>query len=74
MLANLLLTLMRSKVKRNWSFSNLVSTVRQQLMSYINVYRFLEDPEGSWREIVKESKMEYQNSLFPEMEGLTFEN
>jgi hypothetical protein len=30
---------------------------------------FLEDPEGSWREIIKENKMEYQNSLFPEMEG-----
>ena len=74
MLANLLLTLLRSKVKRNWSFSNLVSTLRQQLMSYINVYRFLEDPEGSWREIVKENKMKYQNSLFPEMRGLTFEN
>jgi hypothetical protein len=72
MLANLLLTLLRSKVKRSWSFSNLVSTLRQQLMSYINVYRFLEDPEGSWREIVKENKMEYQNSLFPEMEGAYF--
>lgn len=72
MLANLLLTLLRSKVKRSWSFSNLVSTLRQQLMSYINVYRFLEDPEGSWREIVKENKMAYQNSLFPEMEGAYF--
>ena len=72
MLANLLLTLLRSKVKRSWSFSNLVSTLRQQLMSYINVYRFLEDPEGSWREIVKENKMKYQNSLFPEMEGAYF--
>jgi hypothetical protein len=72
MLANLLLTLLRSKVKRSWSFSNLVSTLRQQLMSYINVYRFLEDPEGSWREIVKENKMGYQNSLFPEMEGAYF--
>jgi hypothetical protein len=49
-----------------------VSTLRQQLMSYINVYRFLEDPEGSWREIVKENTMEYQNSLFPEMEGAYF--
>ena len=69
MLAKLLFTLLRSKVKRSWSFSNLVSTLRQQLISYINVYRFLEVPEGNWREIVKENKMEYQNSLFPEMEG-----
>jgi len=38
--------------------SNLVSTLRQQLMSYINVYRFLEDPEESLREIIKENKFE----------------
>ena len=72
MLANLLIALVRSKVKRNWAFSNLVSIIRQQLMNYINVYGFLEDPEGSWREIIKENKMEYQNSLFPEMAGANF--
>jgi len=32
------------------------------------------DPEGSWKKIIKENKMKYQNSLFPEKEGLTFEN
>ena len=72
MLANLLITLVRSRVKRNWAFSNLVSIIRQQLMNYINIYLFLEDPEGSWREIIKENKIKYQNSLFPEMEGAYF--
>jgi hypothetical protein len=72
MLANLLITLVKSRVKRSWAFSNLVSVVRQQLMSYINLYYFLEDPEGSWRKIVKENKMKYQNSLFPELEGAYF--
>src|SRR5665647_478149 len=72
MLANLLLTLVRSKVKKSWAFSNLVSVVRQQLMNYINIYGFLEDPEGSWRELIKENKMKYQNSLFPELEGAYF--
>lgn len=74
MLANLLITLVRSRLNRSWAFSNLVSIIRQQLMNYIDIYCFLEDPEGSWREIIKENKMKYQNSLFPEMEGLTFEN
>jgi hypothetical protein len=73
MLANLLITLVRSRVKRNWAFSNMVSVIRQQLMNYINIYCFLEDPEGSWREVVKENKLKYQNSLFPEMQGLAFE-
>lgn len=72
MLANLLITLVRSKVKRSWAFSNLVSLIRQQLMNYINIYHFLEDPEGSWRQIVKENKKKYENSLFPEIQGAYF--
>jgi hypothetical protein len=72
MLANLLVALIKSQVKHSWSFSNLVSLVRQQLMSYIDIYKFLEDPEGSWREIVKENRINYQNSLFPELEGTYF--
>jgi len=72
MLANLLITLVRSRLKRKWAFSNMVSIIRQQLMNYIDIYCFLEDPEGSWREVIKENKMKYQNSLFPEMEGAYF--
>jgi hypothetical protein len=72
MFANLLLTLVKCKVKRKWAFSNLVSVVRQQLMNYINIYSFLEDPEGSWRELIKENKSNYQNSLFPDYEGAYF--
>ena len=72
MLANLLITLVRSRVKRNWAFSNLVSLIRQQLMNYINIYYFLEDPEGSWRRVIKENKMKYEKSLFPEMRGAYF--
>lgn len=72
MLANLLITLVRGRVKRNWAFSNMVSVIRQQLMNYINIYYFLEDPEGSWREVVMENKLRYQNSLFPEMKGACF--
>jgi len=72
MLANLLITLVKSSVKRRWAFSNLVSIIRQQLMSYIDIYSFLEDPEGSWRAILKENKTKYQNSLFPELQGAYF--
>jgi hypothetical protein len=72
MLANLLITLVKSRVKRKWAFSNLVSVIRQQLMNYINIYGFLEDPEGSWREVIKENKTKYQNSLFPELQGAYF--
>ncbi|TDN89138.1 IS4 transposase [Salegentibacter sp. 24] len=73
MLANLLITLVKGKVKKKWAFSNLVSIIRQQLMNYINnLYGFLEDPEGSWREVIKQKKIKYQNSLFPETMGAYF--
>lgn len=65
MLANLLITLLKSRVKRSWAFSNLVSVIRQQLMNYINVYNFLEDPEKSWLKIIEENKFKYENTLFP---------
>lgn len=72
MLANLLITLIKSKVKRKWAFSNLVSVIRQQLMNYIDIYRFLENPEGCWVSIIKEHTGKYQNTLFPKMEGANF--
>lgn len=72
LLANLLITLVRSKVKRSWAFSNLVSLIRKQLMNYINIYSFLENPEKSWLKIIEENKTTYQNSLFPELKGAYF--
>lgn len=64
MLANLLITLVKSKVKRAWAFSNMVSLIRKQLMNYIDIYGFLEDPEGCWRKVIAEDNIRYQNSLF----------
>ena len=72
MLANLLITLIKSKVKRSWAFSNMVSVIRQQLMNYVNIYSFLEDPEGTWRKLIKQRTDDYENSLFPEIRGAYF--
>ena len=72
MLANLLITLVKSKLKRSWAFSNMVSIIRQQLMNYINIYAFLENPEKSWITVIQQNKWEYQNSLFPNIEGAYF--
>lgn len=56
MIANLLLTILKSKIKKKWAFSNMMSIVKHQLMSYINMYVFFEDPEKSWRKVVTEQK------------------
>ena len=65
MIANLLLTILRSKIKKKWAFSNMMSIVKHQLMSYINVYSFFGDPEKSWRKVIAEEKererMRYQD-------------
>ena len=71
MLANLLLMLVRSRVKRSWAFSNIVSVVRKQLMNYINIYHFLEYPERSWRKIIEErtKKQHLESLLFANSRG-----
>jgi hypothetical protein len=53
LIANLLLTVVQKRVKRDWSFSNLVSMVRQTLMYYINIYSFCENPEKAWLKIIQ---------------------
>ncbi len=70
--ANLLITLVKGKIKRNWAFSNLVSMIRQQLMNYTDICGFLEDPEWKWREVIKHNLDRYKHSLFPEMKGAYF--
>jgi hypothetical protein len=72
MLANLLITLVKSRVKRKWAFSNMVSIIRQQLMNYIDVYSYFEDPEGAWLRIIKQREKRYEMSLFPELRGAYF--
>ena len=67
MLANLLISLIKSKVKRSWAFSNMVSIIRRQLMNYINIYAFLEDQEKCWLIQIQNEKYKYQNSLFPDI-------
>ena len=65
MIANLLVTLLKKGIKRKKAFSNMVSLIRMHLMDYINIFSFLENPEKSWEDIIKNRKKKYQNSLFP---------
>lgn len=72
LIANLLISVVKSRLKRNWSFSNMTSIIRQHLMNYINIYSFLNDPEKAWLRIIAKEKAKYQNSLFPELVGAYF--
>lgn len=45
LIADLLLQVVKSRVKRKWAFSNIVSIVRLHLFNYLNLLSFLENPE-----------------------------
>jgi hypothetical protein len=45
LIADLLVKIIKDKVKRKWAYSNLSSMIRLHLMTYINLYGFLEKPE-----------------------------
>lgn len=45
LIADLLLQVVLSQVKKKWAFSNIVSIVRLHLFNYLNLFSFLEDPE-----------------------------
>lgn len=47
LIADLILKLVQAKLKRNWSFGNLSSMVRVHLMTYIHLFKFLENPDHS---------------------------
>lgn len=62
LIANLLYDVVSRKLARKWAFSNLCSMIRIHLASYIDLWTFLNDPEGSWRKPPKASEGQY--SLF----------
>lgn len=45
LIADLLIKYLKTKLKKPWSFSNLNSMIRIHLMSYFNLFKFLENPD-----------------------------
>jgi hypothetical protein len=64
--------------KRKWSLSNLMTVVHILLNSYINLYNFLNLPEGQWLRSIQNRSQEDDTSpqleLFPKKEGPNYEN
>ena len=67
LIANLLLMVLQSRIKRPWSFSGLATMVRDMLMYYVNAYTFFELPEKDWLKIQNELAEEPPEPiLFPD--------
>ena len=54
LIANLLLMVMQSWLKRPWSFSGLATMVRLTLMYYVDFYSLLNQPEKDWQTILEQ--------------------
>lgn len=57
LIVNLLLKMVHKKIKRRWAFSNLASFCRLHLFNYIQLMKFLENPEKDW---LKEYNAQFQ--------------
>jgi hypothetical protein len=64
LITDLLIKIVKDKVNRKWSFSNIAGMIRLHLMTYIHLIRFLEEPEKSLVNY-KTPNNNYQMSLFP---------
>lgn len=51
LIIQLLMLVIQRKTKRKWVYSNMVSMVRFHLMTYIDLFKFLENPEKQWKQL-----------------------
>lgn len=49
LIANLLMVVIKKRLKRKWAFSNLVSFCKIHLFNFIHLMKFLENPEKDWK-------------------------
>lgn len=63
LIIQLLMLVVQRKIKRKWAYSNMVSVVRFHLMTYINLFKFLENPDKKWADLTTKTN-ELQLSLF----------
>jgi len=51
LIIQLIMLVIQRKIKRNWAYSNMVSVIRFHLMTYIKLFKFLENPNQEWIEL-----------------------
>jgi len=49
LIVQLILLIIQRKAQRKWAYSNMVSVIRYHLMSYINLFKFLKNPEADFQ-------------------------
>lgn len=62
LIIQLIMLVAQRKAQRKWAYSNMMSVIRYHLMTYIDLFKFLKNPEAKWEEIT--TKNIGQLSLF----------
>lgn len=51
LIVQLIMLVIQRKAQRSWAYSNMMSVIRYHLMTYIDLFKFLKDPDSKWEEI-----------------------
>jgi len=62
LIIQLIMLVIQRKAQRKWAYSNMMSVIRYHLMTYIDLFKFLKNPDSKWEEIT--TKNLGQLSLF----------
>lgn len=62
LIIQLIMLVIQRKAEKKWAYSNMMSVIRYHLMTYIDLFKFLKNPEAKWEEIT--TKNTIQLSLF----------
>lgn len=62
LIIQLIMLVIQRKAERKWAYSNMMSVIRYHLMTYIDLFKFLKNPEAKWEDIT--TKYTGQLSLF----------
>jgi len=55
LIVQLLMLVIQKQAERKWAFSNMVSVIRFHLMTYIDLFRFLNSPDSEWSYLTNRS-------------------
>jgi len=51
LIVQLIMLVIQRKIKRKWAYSNMIGVMRFHLLTYINLFKFLENPQKEWWEL-----------------------
>ncbi len=51
LIVQLIMLVIQRQAKRKWAYSNMIAVVRYHLMTYIDLFKFLKNPDAKWEDL-----------------------